>query len=178
MQTLIVLVLVLFAIAVGGIAAVLVLLFKRVAKLGERPQTTYVAVPGAGKTDAELAAEPPASIRNPVNQKDGTDKPGAPRTVARATRTQLAFLGRIVDILPSACAIKDATDDFRYLACNDAFAAISGLPKEKIVGSVDSDLLPAEIAAVALERDKEAAASELPVIYDAYGPCPSGTVGA
>ena len=177
MQTLIVLVLVLFAIAVGGIAAVLVLLFKRVAKLGERLQTTYVAVPGTGKTDAELAAEPPASIRNPVNQKDASDKPGAPRTIARATRTQLAFLGRIVDIIPSACAIKDATDEFRYLACNDEFAAISGLPKEKIVGSVDSDLLPAEIAAVALERDKEAAASELPVIYDAYGPCPPGTVG-
>lgn len=67
------------------------------------------------------------------------------------------MLARIIEQLPHAMFVKDRS--FRYVLVNAALVAISGHPREAIVGKTDYDFLPKEVADFYREKDIEALSS-------------------
>jgi two-component system, sensor histidine kinase and response regulator len=65
---------------------------------------------------------------------------------------QEALFQALLDAIPDPLSYKDP--DGVYLGCNRQFAACAGLSREAIVGRTDRDLLPADRAAIVMERDR------------------------
>ncbi|OPX74683.1 MAG: aerobic respiration control sensor protein ArcB [Methanoregulaceae archaeon PtaU1.Bin059] len=64
---------------------------------------------------------------------------------------QVQFLQQLIDTIPSPVYYKDPR--CAYLGCNTAFESYLGIPRAKILGRTDADLLPPDIAALTREKD-------------------------
>jgi diguanylate cyclase (GGDEF)-like protein/PAS domain S-box-containing protein len=69
----------------------------------------------------------------------------------RKLREQLSFNESLLHGLPVPVFVKDAAG--RYVACNDAFAGVLGVPRSSIVGRSAADILPPHLAALHCEMD-------------------------
>lgn len=79
-----------------------------------------------------------------------------------------------LDSLISPVFIKNR--DGRYIACNQAFEAYIGLPRDKIIGASVYDVAPAELARVYEQADKELMARGGTQIYEASVRYADGTL--
>ena len=75
----------------------------------------------------------------------------------RRTRDSLRLLTNIMDNLPGYIFVKNVNDDFRYVMCNRRFGEMIGFDSERIPGSFDRDIFPAdEVAARKFREDDQA----------------------
>ena len=116
-----------------------------------------------------------AGPRAPVDESWPDLHPDDSKAVAIARRK--ALITRFVDISPSPCYVKDASDGFRYVVCNDAFAKLTGLDKDRIVGSTDEELFGPKFAMESRAKDEEALESDAPLFYEGAMPTTRGGVG-
>jgi len=65
---------------------------------------------------------------------------------------QVQFLQQLIDTIPSPVYYKDP--GCVYLGCNTAFESYLGIPRARIVGRTDADLLPPELAVLFHEKDR------------------------
>ena len=77
-------------------------------------------------------------------------------------RRQKMFLETLIHTIPQFVFVKDAKE-LRYVEMNKSGASFIGIPREDIVGSVDSDLIPAELASQLAETDRRILAGKVPV---------------
>jgi len=77
---------------------------------------------------------------------------------------QKVLLSRIIESTDDAVFIKDL--DGRYLLANSADARQIGIPLAQVLGAVDHDLFPAEIAAEIRRADRQVAESGEPLAYE------------
>ncbi len=82
-----------------------------------------------------------------------------------ALREQLSFVEQLIDALPLAVYYKSI--DGRYLGCNQAFVAYTGVPREELIGKTIADIAPPSHAARQQARDKELLQNPGQQSYDA-----------
>ena len=75
----------------------------------------------------------------------------------RQTRDSLRLLTNIMDNLPGYIFVKNAADNFRYVMCNRRFGEMIGVDSERIPGSFDRDIFPADEAAARKFHDDDQA---------------------
>ena len=68
-------------------------------------------------------------------------------------RALLDFRQTLIDSIPNPVFYKDV--DGKYIGCNEAFAALVGLPKEEVVGKSVYEIVPKELADLWSEKDQE-----------------------
>ena len=68
-------------------------------------------------------------------------------------RAQCLFAQTLLEAMPAPVFYKDANG--RFQGCNKAFETLIGLPRGKLVGRDDHDLLPADLAAVHCQKDRD-----------------------
>jgi PAS domain-containing protein len=68
-------------------------------------------------------------------------------------RELLDFRQTLIESIPNPVFYKDSNR--KYLGCNEAFAALLGLPKEEVVGKSVYDVASKEVADVWNEKDQE-----------------------
>lgn len=83
----------------------------------------------------------------------------------REAARESEFVNSVINLIPMPCFVKDSTDDFRYIRCNDAFASLLMLKKEDIVGHTDWDIFDAKAIARVRSHDFAALESEGPISY-------------
>jgi len=77
---------------------------------------------------------------------------------------QLAFLGTLLDTIPSPVYYKDRQG--RYQGCNKAFETFKGRPRSEIIGRTVSDLGPREIVDLHVQKDLELFAQPGNLVYE------------
>lgn len=109
------------------------------------PQDRPLHVRGGGQRTIRWTAAPIRDERGAVRLIvwTGVDVTEL-RRATRAQQDQLHFLQTLIDAIPNPIFHKAA--DGRYLGCNQAFAAMMGLPREHIVGRDVFDLAPPALA--------------------------------
>ena len=93
---------------------------------------------------------------------DGSKTQRLPRSRSRKNleetldvlRTSEAFLGTVLDNLPVALFVKDASDDFRMTLWNKKQEWITTIPRERALGKTDYDLFSEESAKYFREVDE------------------------
>ncbi len=65
---------------------------------------------------------------------------------------QVLFLQQLINTIPSPVYYKDTR--CTYTGCNTAFESYLGIPRSRILGKTDKEILPAEIAAMTREKDR------------------------
>ena len=70
-----------------------------------------------------------------------------------ALRSLLDFRQTLIDSIPNPVFYKDV--DGKYIGCNEAFAALVGLPKEEVVGRSVFEVVPKDLADLWREKDQE-----------------------
>ena len=83
-------------------------------------------------------------------------------------REQLSFNESLLHGLPVPVFVKDA--DGRYIACNEAFARLVGIPRSAILGRNTADVLPPAVATLHQEMDSAALTQWTEQQYEAEGP--------
>ncbi|MFO0736040.1 MAG: PAS domain-containing protein [Labilithrix sp.] len=63
----------------------------------------------------------------------------------------LEMLARIIEQLPHAMFVKDRS--FRYILVNAALVRVGGYPREAILGKMDYDFLPKDVADFYRDKD-------------------------
>ncbi len=91
---------------------------------------------------------------------DVTDALRASRDLA----AQLSFLDTMMSALPSPVFFKDTNSI--YLGCNDAFAQLTGRPRDAVVGRHVTEVWPGDLGALHLEKDREAMARGIQIQYE------------
>ena len=98
-------------------------------------------------------------------------------TQLRARKEQLQEeqrkLRAIVDNLPSMVILKDA--DSRHLMVNEFYELATGITADRIVGRLDVEVFPPDVAESILARDREAVALGRPLTFEENVPHPDGT---
>ena len=82
---------------------------------------------------------------------------------------ELELLKRIINLSPTPYLVKDADDGFRYLRCNDAFAALVGKPRSQILGRTDRDFLDEETTEQVRRQDLKVFETESSVVFEETG---------
>ena len=116
--------------------------------------------------DVELVRRDGLSVPVEISAAITRDRDGEPRTavlvvhdlsnrrrVEQALRRASAYLRDVANAVPSPIFVKDR--QHRWILCNDAFVKLLGVPRERIFGRSDYDLLPAEQADVFWAKDEE-----------------------
>ena len=67
-------------------------------------------------------------------------------------RTQISLMESLLEAIPAPVFFKNT--DHVYLGCNEAFAELTGLPKDRIIGKSVFDLAPTELAEVYRAQDE------------------------
>ena len=88
----------------------------------------------------------PAILANVI---DITDRKQAEDSL----RALLDFRQTLIDSIPNPVFYKDV--DGKYIGCNEAFAALVGLPKEEVVGRSVYEVAPKKLADLWREKDQE-----------------------
>ena len=70
-----------------------------------------------------------------------------------ALRNLLDFRQILIDAIPNPVFYKDV--DGKYIDCNEAFAALVGLPKEEVMGRSVFEVVPKDLADLWREKDQE-----------------------
>lgn len=78
-------------------------------------------------------------------------------------RTNEAFLGTVLDNLPVALFVKDASDDFRMILWNKKQEAITTIPRSRALGKTDYDMFSTESADYFREVDESVIRHNLPL---------------
>jgi two-component system, cell cycle sensor histidine kinase and response regulator CckA len=68
-------------------------------------------------------------------------------------RNLLDFRQTLIDSIPNPVFYKDL--ESKYIGCNEAFAALVGLPKEEVVGKSVQEVVPKEVGDIWREKDLE-----------------------
>ncbi|NYT62653.1 EAL domain-containing protein [Alcaligenaceae bacterium] len=74
---------------------------------------------------------------------------------ANEVRRSQAFLGLVINNIPSMVFVKDA-QDLRFVSMNPAGEALTGFREKDIIGKTDHELFPAEQAALSASKDRAA----------------------
>jgi diguanylate cyclase (GGDEF)-like protein/PAS domain S-box-containing protein len=74
------------------------------------------------------------------------------------------FLDELINAVPDPISVKDG--ERRYIAANHALCRLLGLPRERILGQTDEDLLGAEAARLSHQSDHSALDRGKPVEYE------------
>ncbi|HYD31401.1 MAG TPA: PAS domain S-box protein [Azospirillaceae bacterium] len=94
------------------------------------------------------------------------------REVEEDLRDQIAFQRRLIETIPSPVFYKDL--DGRYLGSNRALEAITGRPREAIVGKTVFDLFPEDVARGYYESDRRLLAEGGAQVSEALVPYADG----
>ncbi len=81
--------------------------------------------------------------------EDITDRKRAEESL----RNLLDFRQTLIDAIPNPVFYKDV--DGKYIGCNEAFAALVGVPKEEVVGRSVYEVAPQDLANLWREKDQE-----------------------
>jgi len=77
---------------------------------------------------------------------------------------QLHFMQQLIEAIPGPVFYKDT--QLRYLGCNSAFAAFSGLPPGELVGKTPHDIFPKKLADGYVAADRELLEKQGTQIYE------------
>lgn len=80
-----------------------------------------------------------------------------------ALRNSEDFLGTVLDNLPVALFVKDASDDFRMILWNKKQEAITTIPRERALGKTDYDLFSTESGDYFREVDESVIKNDMPL---------------
>ncbi len=75
----------------------------------------------------------------------------AERTIT--LQQQVEFLQQLIDTIPAPVYYKDTAG--RYLGCNNAFLAYTGLQKRDMIGRTDAGIFPSDMAVLSGEKDQQ-----------------------
>ncbi len=78
---------------------------------------------------------------------------------------QIEFIRQLIETIPNPVFFKDA--EGRYLGCNRAFEAYIGIPRERVVGALPSDIAPPDLASIYEEADRRMLAGHYVQSYEA-----------
>jgi PAS domain S-box-containing protein len=92
--------------------------------------------------------------------EDITDRKRADQALAESH----SLLQGVVEGTSDAVYVKDT--DGRYLMLNTAWARLFGMRVEEVVGKDDRDLFPPEVAAMIMQRDRQAMTSAEPLMFE------------
>ena len=95
------------------------------------------------------------------------------KQVEQELRESRALLQAVLDNSPAIVYIKDL--DGRYILVNRQFEAFFRLPRRKMIGRTDADLLPAGVAAAVRANDLEVVKSGKPMEFEEVAPQGDGT---
>jgi PAS domain S-box-containing protein len=90
-----------------------------------------------------------------------------------ALKSLLHFRQTLIDSIPNPVFYKDLQG--RYIGCNDAFAAVFGMPKEEVVGKTVYEVGPKELANLWRQKDLELLAQPHVQVFEFTMLHPDGT---
>ncbi|WP_052014819.1 ATP-binding protein [Desulfovibrio sp. X2] len=87
------------------------------------------------------------------------------RAAERASTRSSEFVRQVLETISLPVFVKDA--ESRFVLVNEAFCTLFAMPRERIIGSSDFDIVPAELADRFRKKDMQVLSTRLPLGYDA-----------